>query len=129
MIGSTQLNETANNSLHHWVMGGIGIALSLLMARWRYERLLSYVWVIYTITNLSLVAVLLVGAAAKGAQRWITIAGFNLQPSEFAKLGVIITLAAILHRRPAETLPAMFQALLVVAVPWAILTDFLASEV
>jgi len=120
MIGSTQLNETANNSVQHWIMGGIGVALSLLIARWRYERLLSYFWVVYGITNISLVAVLLVGVAAKGAQRWITIAGFNLQPSEFAKLGVIITLAALLHHRPAETLPAMFRALLVVAVPWGL---------
>jgi len=120
MIGSTQFNETTNHSFQHWVMGGIGIAITLFIARWRYEHLLSYFWIVYGITNLSLVAVLLVGVAAKGAQRWITIAGFNLQPSEFAKLGVIITLAALLHHRPAETLPAMFRALLVVALPWGL---------
>lgn len=120
MIGSTQLNDSANNALQHWVMAGVGVAIILFMARWRYEKLLSYVWVVYGVTNLSLLAVLLVGVAAKGAQRWITVGGFNLQPSEFAKLGVIITLAAILHRRPAETLPALFRALLVVAVPWGL---------
>ncbi|AFZ44871.1 rod shape-determining protein RodA [Halothece sp. PCC 7418] len=120
MIASTQLNESSNNALQHWVMGGIGVAIVLFLARWRYEKLLSYVWVVYGFTNLSLLAVLVIGVAAKGAQRWITIGGFNLQPSEFAKLGVIITLAAILHRRPAETLPAMLRALLVVAVPWGL---------
>jgi cell division protein FtsW (lipid II flippase) len=31
------------------------------------------------------------------------VLGFNLQPSEFAKLGIIITMAAILHDRPANT--------------------------
>jgi rod shape determining protein RodA len=120
MIHSTQLNEELQDWVPHLVMGGIGVFITLFLARWRYERLLSYFWVIYGITNLFLLAVLLVGVAAKGAQRWITIAGFNLQPSEFAKLGVIITLAAILHRRPAETLGAVFQTLLVVAVPWGL---------
>ena len=119
-IYSTQLNETVNNSLQHWVMGGVGVGVTLFLARWRYERLLSYFWLVYGVTNLMLLAVLLVGVAAKGSQRWITIAGFNLQPSEFAKLGLIITLAAILHRRPAETLPALFQAMLVVVLPWGL---------
>jgi len=119
-IYSTQLNEAANDSVQHWVMGGVGLGVVLFLARWHYERLLSYFWLVYGVTNLMLLAVLLVGVAAKGAQRWITIGGFNLQPSEFAKLGLIITLAAILHRRPAETLPAFLQALLVVALPWGL---------
>lgn len=120
MIYSTQINETTEDWLQHWIMGGIGLLTALFLARWRYERLLSYFWVIYAITNVFLLAVLVMGVAAKGAQRWIMIAGFNLQPSEFAKLGVIITLAAILHHRPAETLSAVFQALLVVALPWGL---------
>ncbi|MEL6856418.1 MAG: FtsW/RodA/SpoVE family cell cycle protein, partial [Cyanobacteria bacterium J06607_13] len=39
-----------------------------------------------------------------GAQRWITVFGFNVQPSEFAKLGAIITLASTLKDRDAPTL-------------------------
>lgn len=120
MIESTQLNQEINDSIRHWIMGGIGLASALFLARWRYEKLLSYFWVVYGATNLSLLAVLIIGVAAKGAQRWITIGGFNLQPSEFAKLGMIITLAAILHYRPAETLSAVFQALFVVAIPWGL---------
>lgn len=120
MIYTTQLDEGINDWTRHGVMGGIGSAIALFLARWRYERLLSYFWVVYGVTNLSLLAVLLVGVAAKGAQRWITIAGFNLQPSEFAKLGLIITLAALLHHRPADTLSSVFRALFVVALPWGL---------
>ncbi len=120
MIRSSQLNEEVNDAVRHWIMGGCGLAITLFLSRWRYKHLLSYFWVVYAATNVSLLAVLLLGVTAKGAQRWITIAGFNLQPSEFAKLGVIITLAALLHLRPANTLPAMFQALLVVALPWGL---------
>lgn len=44
--------------------------------------------------------------------------GFYVQPSEFAKLGAIITLAAMLHERTASTIPAMLRALAVTSVPW-----------
>jgi rod shape determining protein RodA len=58
------------------------------------------------------------GNSAKGAQRWISIAGIPIQPSEFAKVGLIITLAAILHRRPANTLPTFLRALAITIPPW-----------
>jgi len=40
-----------------------------------------------------LVYVLFLGAVQMGARRWITLKGFNLQPSEFAKVGVALVLA------------------------------------
>ncbi|PNW59578.1 UNVERIFIED_CONTAM: rod shape-determining protein RodA [Euhalothece sp. KZN 001] len=116
-IYSTQINEEVNDWIRHGIMTGIGLLIALFLARWRYDNLLSYFWLVYAVTNISLLVVLVMGVTAKGAQRWISVGGFNLQPSEFAKLGVIITLAALLHRRPAETLPALLQALLVVALP------------
>ncbi|AFZ48899.1 rod shape-determining protein RodA [Dactylococcopsis salina] len=119
-IYSTQINEEVNDWIRHGIMTGIGLLIALFLARWRYNKLLYYFWLVYAVTNISLLMVLVMGVTAKGAQRWISVAGFNLQPSEFAKLGVIISLAAILHRRPAETLPALLQALLVVALPWGL---------
>jgi rod shape determining protein RodA len=77
-------------------------------------------WLIYGITNLSLIAVMVAGFSAKGAQRWISVAGFNLQPSEFAKVGVIITLAAILQSKTAAKIPNVVRALMVMAVPWVL---------
>ena len=63
---------------------------------------------------------MIAGTSAKGAQRWISIAGFNVQPSEFAKVGIIITLAALLHKRTAATLPNFFRALAFTALPWGL---------
>ena len=56
---------------------------------------------------LSLVALLIpmipgVGAAAGGAQRWIRIAGFQLQPAEFVKVFMIIFLAGYLSRHESR---------------------------
>src|SRR6185295_18162012 len=42
-----------------------------------------------------LVYVLFLGAVQMGARRWITLKGFNLQPSEFAKVGVALVLAKL----------------------------------
>ena len=118
MIRSAELNQGLTDWWQHWLVGAIGLAIALFISRSRYENLLEWHWIIYGLTNLSLLAVIVIGSSAKGAQRWITIGGFNLQPSEFAKVGVIITLAAILHTRTASTLPAFGKALAITAVPW-----------
>ncbi|MFE1745736.1 rod shape-determining protein RodA [Coleofasciculus sp. H7-2] len=118
MIRSAELNQGLTDWWWHWLIGGIGLTLAMFIARSRYENLLQWHWIIYGITNLSLIGVMIIGTSAKGAQRWITIGGFNIQPSEFAKLGVIITLAALLHTRPASTIPSVLRALGVTAVPW-----------
>jgi rod shape determining protein RodA len=118
MIRSAELNQGLTDWWWHWLVGLIGLILAMFIARSRYENLLQWHWIIYGITNLSLIAVMIIGTSAKGAQRWITIGDFNIQPSEFAKLGVIITLAAILHARPASTIPAVLRALGVTGVPW-----------
>ena len=51
-----------------------------------------------TITILLLIAVLFFGLEAKGAKRWIYLAGFTLQPSEFAKTFFIIVNAYVLQK-------------------------------
>lgn len=45
-----------------------------------------------------LILVLLFGSEAKGAKRWISLAGFTLQPSEFAKAFFVISNAYILQK-------------------------------
>jgi rod shape determining protein RodA len=120
IIRSTELSEGLTDWWQHWVIGGIGLLIVMILARWRYDNLIQWYWLIYLITNVSLLAVMFMGTEALGAQRWITIGGFNIQPSEFAKIGAIITLAGVLHERTASTLPMMIKALAVIAVPWGI---------
>lgn len=121
MIISTQIGEKLIDGWQHWLFGSIGLTFALIIARWRYELLIQFHWVIYAITNLSLLAVILIGVTANGAQSWINIGSFNVQPSEFAKVGLIITLAALLHQRPASTLASVFWILGVTAVPWVLI--------
>ncbi|WP_353259036.1 rod shape-determining protein RodA [Prochlorothrix hollandica] len=120
MIRSTELNYGWTDWWQHWLVGAVGLILTLILARMRYEYFLQWQWFIYGATCLSLVAVKVVGTSALGAQRWITIGGFNIQPSEFAKLGAIIVLAASLSTYTASTLSGFFRALLIIALPWGL---------
>ncbi len=118
MIRSAELNQGMTDWWWHWIIGSIGLVLALFIARSRYEILIQLHWIVYGITNLSLIAVMFIGTDANGAQRWINVAGFHVQPSEFAKIGLIVTLAAILHSQPASSLTAVLRVLGVAAVPW-----------
>jgi rod shape determining protein RodA len=120
MIRSVELNLGEKNWLQHWGTTGVGLVLALFIARSRYEKLMDWKWVIYGTINVSLIAVRFIGTQALGAQRWINVFGFHVQPSEFAKVGVIVTLAALLHDRSASTIPNMLKIMGVTAVPWAL---------
>lgn len=117
MIYSTEFQDSSGYWWQHGLIGVVGAGLALILARWRYEFLLPWHWVVYILTNLSLIAVIILGVSAKGAQRWIDIAGFNVQPSEFAKLGLIISLAAIIHKNPVTNLASVIRILAVTAIP------------
>ena len=121
MILSTELAQPVADWFWHWTIAGIGVFIALFLACTRYENLIKWHWVTYALTNISLIAVMIIGTSAKGAQRWITIGDFNVQPSEFAKLGIIITLAAVLHKRTAATMNSVFGALAITAIPWALI--------
>ncbi|MCK7613547.1 putative lipid II flippase FtsW [Roseibium sediminicola] len=52
--------------------------------------------IVFTISLLLMIATLFAGFEAKGARRWIYIAGFSLQPSEFLKPAFVILIAFLL---------------------------------
>ncbi|HEY9658703.1 MAG TPA: rod shape-determining protein RodA [Allocoleopsis sp.] len=120
-IRSTEMHNGATDWWQHWITGGIGVLITLAIGRWRYENLVQWRWIIYAITNVALLIVVFVGTSANGAQSWVAIGDFFIQPSEFAKVGVIITLAATLQERGASTLPMVIKTLLITALPWILI--------
>jgi rod shape determining protein RodA len=120
MILSTELKQPVTDWWWHWLIAGIGAVIALFLARFRYEHLLQWHWFTYGMTTVSLIAVMVAGTSAKGAQRWISVAGFNIQPSEFAKVGIIITIAAVLHKTTAAKIENVFRALAITAIPWGL---------
>ncbi len=73
--------------------------LILVMLKFDYRVLGPLGNMLYGINLLLLIAVMFVGQSALGAQRWIQLGPITLQPSEFAKLIMIISLAHLLDAR------------------------------
>lgn len=80
---------------------GIGIVAILIIASIDYEILGKVHIPIYIICNLLLIAVLVMGSGSEkwGAGRWIKIGPLSFQPSEFIKIGLIISLAKFIEDR------------------------------
>lgn len=87
----------------HMLNVAIGFALSGALAMLDYRLLRAYAPVIYAATTFGLLAVLSpLGSSVNGSHSWIMLGGgFALQPSELAKLGLVIMVAMLLAQ-PAE---------------------------
>lgn len=104
VIGSaTHVNKegiTATGLVTKQIVFFIANSIIIVGMQWfDYTRLRPMGKVIYGITLLMLVAVMIVGTSALGAQRWIQLGPITIQPSEFTKLMMIISLATILEPR------------------------------
>ncbi|MEL6905846.1 MAG: FtsW/RodA/SpoVE family cell cycle protein [Planctomycetota bacterium] len=62
----------------------------------------------------------IVGIERNQAKRWIQLPRFDLQPSELAKIGVILMLAGVLHANPLRGVVDWLKPLVVVLVPMAL---------
>ncbi len=79
----------------------LGIVALAVLSRTDYRRLRFAVPPLLLTSFALLVAVLVVGLAVNGARRWITVGPATLQPSELAKLALVLWVAAYLSRSPA----------------------------
>src|ERR1022692_936697 len=79
----------------------LGVAVMVVLAVFDYRRLEQISTVLYVGIVVALLAVLSpVGSTARGSARWFSLAGIQLQPSEFATLVLIIAIATYCTRRP-----------------------------
>ena len=82
------------------VLGAIlGLAIMWLMARAPVRLFRALAYPVLMASVLGLVLVLAVGPKVAGVERWITVAGFQVQPSEFAKLALVLWGADLLARK------------------------------
>jgi rod shape determining protein RodA len=82
----------------------LGLILMFVTASIDYRRIRRWTPVLYGLSLLLLLAVLVVGQSVNGAKAWIALpGGFEVEPSEFAKLGLILSSAWLLSRRKLPT--------------------------
>jgi rod shape determining protein RodA len=80
----------------------IGLSFFFFMSNFDYRRLIDLTYIFYGIAIFFLLLVFLLGVVRLGAQRWLRIGWFNFQPSEFAKLALIVFLARYFSRKSVD---------------------------
>ena len=99
-----------------WMAVGVGVMVCAMAVD--YRHLQTYATPLFLLHVALLVIVLAVGRSTMGAQRWLSLGPLQLQPSELAKVALVIALANLLSKEPSAPpygvrpllLPAAFAA-------------------
>ena len=112
----------------HLINIGVALVLGFIASRINYRLLRAYTPVVYVASMVLLLVPFVpgLGVTIAGARAWIDVPlGLTIQPSEFAKITVILMMAALLsERRDREEEPSaqdVLLALVVAAIPTAII--------
>lgn len=132
-VGAVALYSAANGSWFPWayrqsVRFGVALGLMFVMALIDVKIYLKYSYVAYFLVLLLLIAVEISGHVGMGAQRWIDLKLFKLQPSELMKITMVMALAKYFHSCTlnkiesirgivAPALMALFPAALIIIQP------------
>lgn len=132
-IGIVVLYSAANGSWTPWAAKqlarfGVSLGIMLFLALLDVKIYLKYSYVAYFLVLLLLIGVEVGGHIGMGAQRWIDLKLFKLQPSELMKITMVLVLAKYFHSCTlnkiqsvrgivAPILMALFPAALIVLQP------------
>lgn len=102
----------------------LGWVVFLVFAAFDYRKFRDWAWALYLITLVLLIGLFFV-PAIQNVQRWyrIPFLGIAFQPSEYAKLAVVIALSWFLESRAQEirNSRAIWQSILIVLVPFVLI--------
>ena len=124
-IGFAMLYSAGNGSYTPWaerqmIRFAIGMGLMFAIALTDIRFWLRYAYIFYAISLILLIAVEFAGTVGMGAQRWIGLKFFHLQPSEIMKVALVLSLARYFHRLSLEDVTRPTQLvfpILLVAAP------------
>lgn len=125
IIGSaTHINTPSDE--RYWYVQRQGIfalinaGIAIFLMNFDYKMMQRYGNRVYIFNLIMLLAVMFVGQSALGAQRWIQLGPITLQPSEFSKIIMIVSLAAMLQDKIGKlnTLSDLLPVAAYVGVPF-----------
>jgi rod shape determining protein RodA len=102
----------------YWLVVGLSIMFFTLFYDYRHYAKVAYPF--YLLTIILLIGVMVAGKMVSGSRRWLALGPLTFQPSEFAKLAIILVLARYFHKRPQTaplTLKDLLAPLAIVLVP------------
>lgn len=117
--------ELANYAWHQAAAAVVGLILLFIIAVFDYRLLANLHRSIYLFTVGVLLATSIIGHVQLGAQRWLSVGNVVLQPSEFAKILVIIVLAKFLadRQRHVDKMRMVLVSFVLVAIPVVLIYD------
>lgn len=97
----------------------LGIVVMVTVSLMDFSWILNFNWVMYAGNLALLLFVILFGKDANGAQRWINIAGIQFQPTELAKIIIILFFAKFFmdHEEDLNTLHTLVKSAVLIALP------------
>ncbi|MGB7982498.1 MAG: rod shape-determining protein RodA [Candidatus Nanopelagicales bacterium] len=113
---------SGGSAVRHLMNLALGLVLCGVVSRLGHRAISRYTPMLYAASLAGLVLVLSpAGSTINGAQAWIRLpAGFTIQPSEFAKVAIIVGVALVLADRSPDEVPAgrtVVRALGLAALP------------
>lgn len=101
-----------------------GLVMMLIVISIDYHIIIDLSVYVYWIVIGLLILIIFAGTKGGGAQSWIAIGSFRMQPSEFAKITVILSLARIMSKREEKGLnniKSIIPIILTMAIPFALI--------
>ncbi len=104
-----------------WAALGAGVALALVAMD--YKLWIRHSWWLYLGSLVLLALVLVAGKRVYGAYRWLVVFGIPFQPSEFAKVALVLVLARVLAspRLAPRSFGTLALVLVLAAAPFALI--------
>ncbi len=124
-IGFAMLYSVAGGELDPWASNqmirfAIGMVVLFVVALIDIRVWMSLAYPAYALALLLLIGVEFVGSTGMGAQRWIDLGPFRLQPSEVMKIAMVLTLARYFHGLTLDQVSRviyLIPALLIIFIP------------
>ncbi|MGA4579865.1 putative lipid II flippase FtsW [Limisphaera sp. VF-2] len=104
LYSSTMVQHGADQVTRQAIWCALGLTIAAVLAAVDYARWRRWVWIMYGIAVFLLALVLVpgIGIRVNGASRWLGFGSVRLQPSEFAKLALILLIAWYGERRARQ---------------------------
>lgn len=101
---------------------GVGWVIFLLISGMDYQKLKEWTWILYAVMILMLIGLFFV-PSIQNVNRWYRFGPLAFQPSEYAKLIVVLALSWFLDRKGdrAGNWSSAFQAMLIVLIPFVLI--------
>ena len=124
VIGILLIGSAKHSVQKTQIMGmAMGLVAMLVISLMDYSFLLRFTWIYYVGIIGLLIAVKIFGDDAKGATRWIEIAGIRFQPSELAKIVIILFFAYFFmkYQEKINTVPVLLSSFMFLGIPFLLI--------